>query len=180
MVPPADGWKGSRRTSRTQMCTITPWLARATSTGASSSPSITSWLRRRSWSLKKSPCSPGMRLNIRFLLVSRCRSGTPTTSLPMTSWVRGLNNYTTFHLIWHNKNAQVSPSFLSLTITAHRCDWVGPKPVPSRRQDGQAVFPWHDPKRARAAHHFYLQTKEGQGLVAVCRPRWERWDGANG
>lgn len=65
-------------------------------------------------------------------------------------------------------------------LTAPRCDWVGPKPVPSWRQDRQAVFPWHDPKWAGAAHHFHLQTKKGQGLVAVCSPRWERWDGAHG
>lgn len=42
-----DGLKGSRKTSRTQTCITTPWLARATLTGASSSPSNTLWLKRR-------------------------------------------------------------------------------------------------------------------------------------
>lgn len=84
---PTDGWKGSRRTSRTQTCTTTPWLERATSTGALSFPSIISWPRRRLSSPRRSPCSPGMRLNIRFLLASHYRSGTPTTSPQTTSWV---------------------------------------------------------------------------------------------
>lgn len=84
---PTDGWKGSRRTSRTQTCTTTPWLERATSTGALSFPSIISWPRRRLSSPRRSPCSPGMRLNIRFLLASHYRSGTPTTFPQTTSWV---------------------------------------------------------------------------------------------
>lgn len=65
-------------------------------------------------------------------------------------------------------------------MVASRCDWVGPKPVPSWRQDGQTVLPWHDQKWAGASNHFHFQTEEGQGLVAVCSPGWERWDGAHG
>ena len=118
---PTDGSKGSRRTSRTQTCTITPSPGKETLTGASSSPSITSWLRRRSSFLRKSPCSPGMRLSIRSLLASRYRSGTPTTSLLMTSWVRNVAE----HLAIWSKISKVLPS-LSFSMTTLRGDWVGP------------------------------------------------------
>lgn len=184
--PPTDGWKASRRTSRTQTCTTTPWLVRATSTGALSSLLITSWLRRRLSSQRRSPCSPGMRLNIRSPLASRCRSGTLTTSLLMTSWVRPNGNWWFLTMIFDFFFVACFPKFhhphcmTTLTVTTLRCNWVGPKSVPSWRQDSQAVLPWHDQKWAGPAHHFHLQTKEGQGLVAVCSPRWERWDGAHG
>ena len=100
-----DGWKGSRKTNRTQTCITTPSQVRATLTGALCSPSITSWLRRRLSSLRKSPCSPGMRPNTRSLLVSRCRSGMQTTSLLMTSWVRTNRKNASCSFIIEYKNA---------------------------------------------------------------------------
>ena len=165
-----DGWRASRRTSRTQTCTTILWPERATLTGALSSPLITSWRRRRLWSLRKSPCSPGMRQSTRSLLASRCRSGTPTTSPLMTSWVRS-----------DRSGILVSGSELTpVNVSMRRCNRVRSKSVPSRSQDGQAVFPGHDPTWAGASHHLYLQTEEGEGLVAVRVPRRKRWDGAHG
>lgn len=114
--PPTDGWKASRRTSRTQMCTTIPWLVRATSTGALSSLLITSWLRRRLSSRRRSPCSPGMRLNIRSLLASRYRSGTLTTSPLMTSWVRTNGNWWYLTMIFEFFLLLVSQSFIILIV----------------------------------------------------------------
>jgi hypothetical protein len=79
------GWKVSRRTSRTQTSTTTPWQGRVSSTGASSTPLTTYRPRRRLSSLRRSPCSPGTRLSIRSLLASTYKSGMLITSLQMTS-----------------------------------------------------------------------------------------------
>lgn len=153
------------------MCTTIPWRVRATLIGALSSPSITSWLRKRLSSLRRSPCSPGMRPNTRFLLAWRCRSGTPTTSQLMTSWVR--NDKECQYDFWTLCPHSFYKSLLSSSTP--RRNWIRPESVPSWCQDGQAMFPRHDPKRAGAAHYFHLQTKEGQGLVAICFQRWEWW-----
>ena len=183
-VTPAGGWRDSRRTSRTRTCTITRWPARATSTGASSTPSITSWPRRRSWSLRKSPCSPGTRPSTRSLLASRCRCGTPTTSLQTTSWVRTdgkhLRLLCLFHLLNYKESIMALSVWLLHSSPLSRCHRAGPEPVPPRRQDGQAVLAGHDPEWARASHHLHLQAEESERLVAVRGPWWERWDGADG